>query len=456
VRGPRKALTVALAAASLSLWLGGGFARAQVQVPYNAKRYQSLVAYNADAGIPVGTVITAQNWKQYQNFLPVGLQELYAGTFGWKAGTTADTSITVGPYHEYTWFKRWNEDTEKYSNDVKLVKLPSGGISISGYYAGTPFPEIDPNDPDAGAKAYLNAWFGYRPWASDWLSPGFKIDSHGSLSYSLAETQTYHLDHLSDAEVRTKPGGRGVNVVLRTMVLKPEQSKYTTSLQMWTFDPGVPQETYSFLPSSRRPLRLSAAQRCAPVAGSDNVVDDGFSGIGLQPTQFIFNYLGRHKVLLKAHVDAANGELPVDTVYTKEGPLPAWPKPVLGPWEVRTVDVVDATPVAGNEGYCYSHRVVYFDTQMHGNLWIDIYDADGNLWKEFELYPVFRPLTSAYVEPGATFFQQAQGYSVTRDFQNKHASAGAAYHFTMDDNVPAPWSNTKVYSGPAGLQEIMR
>jgi hypothetical protein len=238
--------------------------------------------------------------------------------------------------------------------------------------------------------------------------------------------------------------------------LKPEQSKYTTSLQIWTFDPGVGQETYTFLPSSRRPLRFSAAQRCAPLAGSDNVVDDGFSGIGLQPTEFIFHYLGRHKVLLLSHVDAAKGDLPLDQAYTRDGPLPAWPKPVLGTREIRTVDVVDATPVTGNEGYCYSHRVVYFDTQLHGNLWIDIYDADGNLWKEFELYPVFRPLTSAYVEPGVTFFQQAQGFSVTRDFQNKHATASSAYKFTMDDDVPAPWNNAKLYSGPAGLQEIMR
>jgi hypothetical protein len=456
MRSSRTKLPVALAMGGFWMLLVAGMARAQARVPYTPSRYQALVSASTDANIPLGTVINAQNWQQYKEFLPIGLQEQFAGTFTWKAGTTADTSITVGPYHSYRYFKRWLEDTEKYSKDVRLVKLPDGGTSISGYTAGTPFPVIDPNDPDAGAKVYLNAWFGYRPWVSHWISPSFKVDSNGLASISAAETETYHLDHLSDSNEITKPGGKGSNVVIRSMTTRPEQSKYTTSLQIWTDDPNRPQETYTYLPSSRRPLRLSSAARCAPLAGTDNVVDDGFSGIGLQPSQFTFKYLGRKRLLLLAYVDASKTDYTLEQAYNQGPPIPAFPKPGLGTWEVRTVDIVDAQPVASNEGYCYSHRIVYFDTEYRGNLWIDIYDGDGNLWKDFELYPVFRPLTSKYVDKGETFFQQAQGFSVTRDFQNRHVSGGAAWQFTMDDDVPPPYQNYKVYSGPAGLQEIMR
>jgi len=91
-------------------------------------------AYAALAGpsepVPPGTRITTANWQQYQRFLSVGLQALFSGRYFWKI--PAEAVLEVGPTIKIGLPKKYREDTEKYSQSVKLVPLPDGGYTISG------------------------------------------------------------------------------------------------------------------------------------------------------------------------------------------------------------------------------------------------------------------------------------------------------------------------------------
>ena len=62
---------------------------------------------------------------------------------------------------------------------------------------------------------------------------------------------------------------------------QPEQSKYTSPLELVYDDPQKVPEFNVFLPSLRRALRLSSGARCAPYAGSDYAGDDVYAGIPL-------------------------------------------------------------------------------------------------------------------------------------------------------------------------------
>jgi hypothetical protein len=53
------------------------------------------------------------------------------------------------------------EATEKYASQVKIVELPSGGLTLDGYQGGIPFP--NPKEPHKGWKILANLWFRYEP-----------------------------------------------------------------------------------------------------------------------------------------------------------------------------------------------------------------------------------------------------------------------------------------------------
>jgi len=47
------------------------------------------------SSIPPGTVITMQNWRGYQSFMPEGMKALFEGKYSWKM--PPDVKMQVGP-----------------------------------------------------------------------------------------------------------------------------------------------------------------------------------------------------------------------------------------------------------------------------------------------------------------------------------------------------------------------
>ncbi|MGH7917875.1 MAG: DUF1329 domain-containing protein, partial [Candidatus Binataceae bacterium] len=95
----------------------------------------------APATIPAGTTITMENWRQYQQFMPDGMVKFFEGTYFWKM--PRDVQIEVGPTTIYPLPRNYQDATEKYSPQVKVVELPDGGLTLRNYTAGQPFPNPD-------------------------------------------------------------------------------------------------------------------------------------------------------------------------------------------------------------------------------------------------------------------------------------------------------------------------
>jgi len=53
----------------------------------------------SEDSIPPGTTVTTQNWRQYKQFMPDGMQALFAGTYFWKM--PADLRMEVEPTGHY-------------------------------------------------------------------------------------------------------------------------------------------------------------------------------------------------------------------------------------------------------------------------------------------------------------------------------------------------------------------
>src|SRR6202011_427898 len=124
------------------------------------------------------------------------------------------------------------------------------------------------------------------------------------------------------------PYANGVLFAARYLVTNPEQSRYTTELQLQPADPTKFQEGYVFLPSLRRSLRLSSAARCAPILGTDFVEDDN----AWMPTNFKITLLGKKKLLTP--VMDYNKAFKQDSYMQPPATFPGWPKAGNGHWEV--------------------------------------------------------------------------------------------------------------------------
>ncbi len=421
---------------------------------YDADAYKQLVDASSDQTIPVGTRITVENWRKYKNFLAVCMQWLFAGQFNWKMPSGPQFAIEVGPTIPYPAPYQFKLDTEKYSGQVRLVRLPNGGDTVTGYVAGVPFPnpELGGSNPQAGIKVVYDYYYKYLPRIVYTSQAGATIDRYLNLTANADTIVQSRLSHLSEPGMPLiDPDAKGYFRAIYAEVLEPEQSKYTAELISFPDDPARIQEIYVFLPSLRRSLRLSSSARCSPFLGTDFLNDDadGFNGV---PSEFSAKLLGVKRLLAGMHEDPI-GRTKRDSI-TYSG-LPSWPTPGAGKWELRDVYVVDIRPLPelGN-AYCYPSRVAYFDKETFSGIFADDYDRNMKAWKAFR-----QAQTPVAVNDGHGSVAAADGNFSSQiwDLQNSHASAGRILApGTVNSAAPKKFMNTMRYSLPGGLQQIMQ
>jgi Protein of unknown function (DUF1329) len=441
---------VALGALSW-LWIAGNAAAAQFSFDDGA-RYKAEVDASSSQTIAPGTQITTDNWKQYQNFLPVGIQALYSGQYGFKIGDGSEYAINVGPTVDTPLPKEVQVNAEKYGHQAQLVKLPSGGYGVQGYVAGIPF--ANPTEPDLGAKIMFDLWYDFWPFVVSYHSHFFIEDRYGNITPEESIATTWQLMHLSDSPYPINLSyAEGFYHSTRDLLLIPEQSKYTTALDMQRDDPSAVQETYVFLPSLRRPLRLSSSARCSPILGTDWAQDDNSGGIAFQLGLFRSNYLGDKKVLAIVHADieAGTGSRDnLDKVLQTRIPVPGWPKAAMGKWELRDTYIIDVTPIDPN--YCYAHKVFYVDKQSWATLYYETYDKAGKLWKVNK-----NSLGMIKLNTGERVTVPAATEDAIWDLQNTHASVSTIGTFPeVDKDASTELQDAQTYAFPGGLSRIMR
>jgi hypothetical protein len=416
---------------------------------FDVQRYKALVDASSPETIPPGTQITLQNWRKYQNFMPMWLQAAYSGDYHWHIGTEPEFTIVVGPTTSLALPKKFLDDSEKFHNQVVLSPLGDGGFTIKGYTAGVPFP--NPTEPNRAAKIMYNEWLPWRPLVSRYYSYDRIVDVYGNVSREDTDNTFFTMAYVSDENYPTNqtPYGSTFFQAGHYYIAAPEQSKYTTELQLQPKDPTELQELYVFLPSLRRSLRLSSAARCTPLLGTDYIADDG----SWLPPNFAPSFLGEKKILVaigdpkKAFDDKAylGG-------VVAGGSFPGWPVAGTNHWELRDVYVMDllALPKLGN--YCYSHRVQYVDKENWNSAetGAENYDKTGKLYKILwtQNYPIdWKGVTTTYAYSTAM--------SLAMDFQNAHVTWNNDTPVQIDDDVPEGLRDLN-NSTPAALDRVMK
>ncbi|HJU11077.1 MAG TPA: DUF1329 domain-containing protein [Candidatus Binataceae bacterium] len=439
--------------AALVLSLGTAVSWAQSYDP-PAPMQRWLNATASQGIIQPGTKVTMQNWQQYRQFMPLGMQGLFEGKYFWRM--PADVEMDVRQTRVYPLPRGYQEATERYGGQTRIVHLPNGHNDVQGYVAGRPFP--NPQEPDKGYKILANVWFAYVPHlyvnTPENMANSCTQDRFGNISCSKIIFVYRQVGYNTDPGVqRDTPGTGDAWYTEWLMIEEPEQSKYTANLLIFHKNNELPQDSYVFVPALRRSLRLAVSARCAPVAGSDFVQDDyntkGFNG-GL--ALFNAKYLGTRKILALAN-DYAN----ITGDFPKNWDMPlGLSKPSWGSYELRTSDIIDVRRVPSEiAGYCYGSRIMYVDRAYTYGDWIDIYDDNMQLWKMFGggAHVVDVPLVGRVVTNSVV--------SSAWDVQNDHASYFSSidtsgHEAYFNQTAPQEYQNLQRYSTPAGLMQILR
>jgi hypothetical protein len=409
-----------------------------------------LIASSARAGddtIPPGTRITPQNWRKYKDFMPQGLQTILSGRTMWKV--PADAVMEVGPLVDYPVPKGWSDATEKYKGQTRLIKLDTGGYTLEGYQAGTPFPDY--SDPDSAYKILYNLYYHYGGSIAHYESTAYEIDRYINTSNSLSFQVYLQFTHMTDpgfpGYAKEMPGYYSSYY---NELEQPEQSRYTAPLELIFDDPQRLPEFYVFLPSLRRALRLSSSARCAPYAGEDYVGDDIYAGIPLPVGWFQAKYVGHKKMLMFRPTPSNMAQFDINNFYY---PPLLFPKPNIGKWQVFDAVVIDVSRVPSESaGYCYANRRIYADPRTWNAMWIDLFDNQNKFWK------LMAWLESPEPVPGGGYVTNIRGVNWMIDMQNGHASFASVGKdiFQVNQQVPQQFYDVSRYGSPAGLAKIMR
>ncbi len=260
------------------------------------------------------------------------------------------------------------------------VSIAPDHRNLNGYVAGLPFPNVDPNDPDAAIKVIWNTQF--RPVFTDdydlrFVDCDFGYTKNGRAGEALESIQVGHY--------------AGYNLVGRTEVQPiPTDPDFQSSGRYWLFAlypvlapaelrgaglirhrfaaPDKSDDIWAFTPGDRH-VRSIGEEMMNDPGGIGQWSPDHFAGFDAKVQDFDYKFLGRKSML------ASTNALYSPEIRCAEDGRPGCAET----WEMRQLDIVEASPRnAANVGG--GARIdIYIDTEIWFPTYVDTYNPSGGL-----------------------------------------------------------------------------
>jgi hypothetical protein len=361
-----------------------------------------IAAATAGAAPAPGTILNADTWQQADGLLPPEFLDRY------KNGQWQH-EVVEAPAGTHFGDEDFLAAGEKNTGQYALG--PDGGIVESGsgkqpaFVYGPPFPVIDKNDPQAGAKIVWNFFYqsyllgnSHNQVNLDWVGTSGMQRSIGTDVYQ----------HFFDGQPeKYRPKSNEQNFLFQQIsaVTAPADLQGTVALTHRFRDPSRRDQAWTFVPALRRVRAVSPANRSDGFLGSDMSQDDGsyFDG---KPEDFDWKLVGEGEML--ALMDKAalidkecdvtplpnggfqgkDGLLPRFAYQTKDFTGLAW-RPLQSEFVLvkRPVWLVEGTPK--DKYYLYGKIALRFDKETWRGTYNSKYDWQGQILNSY--VPVFGP-----------------------------------------------------------------
>jgi hypothetical protein len=301
--------------------------------------------------------------------------------------------MKIVPSQRVDWPPPYKDATEKYSAQVRLS---SDHRSVLGYVAGQPFPLIDSNDPYVAVKIVWNNVF--RPITTDDYDLRFydcdsSFEKHGPQSRQIEYFQIGHYagyDLIGRTEVDPVPVDPDFKKTHRFWlfalypVLAPQEIRGTGFIRWRYSEPNRPDDIWSLDAGSRRVRRLNESIMSSSTASGTSAHSwdpDHYSGFNAKTEEYDYKFLGEKNMLGVVHA-AHSPEVRCPT----DGGTSACPEN----WEMRHLYVIQAVPRKHHVNALDSKTVIYLDSEVWFEPYIDTYDRQGNLFRNHIYYVATR------------------------------------------------------------------
>jgi Protein of unknown function (DUF1329) len=345
----------------------------------------ATAAGSAWAAVKPGEVITRQNAYLVKPLVSPGVY------YKVVRGMTMD----IVPTERISWPPPYRDATEKYADQVRMS--PNGRTMVN-YVAGQPFPFLDPNDPDIATKIMWNNAFrpittddyDLRYYDCDVVYTGYKKPIHVIDYYQVGHYAGY--DEVGRTEVDPMPIDPDYLKTHRYWlfalypILAPENDRGGGFIR-WRYEqPNKPDAIWNWSPGTRRVRRLSMSLMGDAVNGGGNPTNfdpNHYSGFNAKVEDYNYKFLGEKSML--ASVDAKHS--PEITCQT-DGGGSACPEN----WEMRRLYIVQVTPrwSSVNSHALHAKSILYVDSEMWFDPYVDEYDASGQLWQNHIYWLTYR------------------------------------------------------------------
>lgn len=339
--------------------------------------------------------ITAQNMAQYAGKLSEGVQELLK-----KYPTFA---IDVYPTHRtQTAAKEVYDNTQ--ANATKATVSPDG-LKVSDAFGGVPFPI-----PKTGIEIFWNHTLKPTPPTFELLSKNLVGSADGKQTLASKAISYPQYPYY-------KPGGslaawNGTYLTSRTQIFDPPFKSGESLLVHDSMNPDNPRQAWQYLVGQRRVRRAPTVGFDTPdfIASGANYFDE-VNGLWGDPGHYDWKLIGKREMLIP-YGENSFFNTPVDTAF-----VPNHPNPDKVRWELHRVWEVEATLAQGKR-HAVPKRKYYFDEDTWSVAIVDGYDANGKLWRNSQVFPIYVSEVGMNVSiPTIVYNFQANTYS-TIQFPN--------------------------------------
>jgi hypothetical protein len=337
----------------------------------------------SSAEVKPGDFINQDNATKVKDFLSPGVY--YKVVNG--------MSMKIVPTERVDWPPPYKDATEKYSGQVRLS---DDHRSLVGYVAGQPFPLIDPNDPYAGTKIVWNLV--YKPFYSDDYDLRFydgdtEYTAKGPQKGQIAYFQIGHYmgyDLVGRTEVEPMPIDPDFRITSRLWifglypVLAPMEIRGAGFIRWRYAAPNRADDTWSIGAGSRRVRRLDESILSSSAASGTAAFSwdpDHYSGFNAKTEEYEYKMLGEKNMLATVHAEHSP-----EVRCATDGGASVCPEA----WEMRHMYIVEATPRPRIVHPIDSRTVLYEDSEIWFNPYIDTYDQGGRLFRTHIYWVAYR------------------------------------------------------------------
>jgi Protein of unknown function (DUF1329) len=340
----------------------------------------TIVALGAISGtghaqVRPGDFITPENASKVQDLVSPGVY------YKVQHGMT----MKIVPSQRVDWPPPYKDATEKYSSQVRLSK---DRRSIVGYVAGQPFPLIDANDPDVAEKIVWNNVF--RPITTDdydlrYYDCDSSYEKRGPQTRQIEYFQIGHYagyDLVGRTEVEPLPIDPDFRKTGRYWlfglypILSPNEIRGTGFIRWRYADPKRGDDIWDVAGGSRRVRRVDETIMSSSTTTNGTSAHawdpDHYSGFNPKTEEYYYKFLGEKNMLATIHA-LYSPEKRCDT----DGGTSACPEA----WEMRHLYVVQAVPDRSRTRALDSKTIIYMDSEMWFEPYIDTYDRSGRLFR---------------------------------------------------------------------------